>query len=129
MSQLATDTFLTDKTDPVITKASKQIQKLAVNTDDRFYGNITKNGYDSEMENISDFFANRVNYILGYTKEIAEAGGSKAAIAGSSASTDASNGASETSSEGSSQKSDAKENSRTASTGSTSDTARSGDSR
>ena len=129
MSQLATDTFLTDKTDPVITKASKQIQKLAVNTDDRFYGNITKNGYDSEMENISDFFANRVNYILGYTKEIAEAGGSKAAIAGSSASTDASNGASETSSEGSSQKSDAKENSRTASTGSTSDAARSGDSR
>ena len=90
MSQFATDTFLPDKTASVITEASKRIQKLAVNTEDRFYGNISKTDYDSEMQNISDFFANRVDYILGYTKEIVAAGGSKDVIAGASSSTGAS---------------------------------------
>lgn len=93
MSHLATDTFLPDNVETVITEATSLIEKPAVSTDERFYGNIEKSWYDAEMENISDFFANRMNYILGYTKEVVAAGGNEAVISGLGMSDENSNSA------------------------------------
>lgn len=70
MKKMSETTFSTDKTNESISNLSAKVQKMALNSYKRFYGNVKDDYYSSEIKVIQEFFEKRGEYILKYTQEI-----------------------------------------------------------
>ncbi len=75
MTHLATDNFKEDKVEVTIEEVSDYLKKMAIETEERYYGNVGGQAFNDEIENINTFFENRGKFILGYTSEVVNAGG------------------------------------------------------
>ena len=74
MESLVNDRLTSEKAEPVLNELKKLLEKPVASSRQRFYGNID-GLFDSEASVIRDFFNNRKDYIMIYTKETAERGG------------------------------------------------------
>lgn len=75
MRYLAETVFAGDTVENALQECKELMRKQAIATYKRFMGDCREDFYDTEVEKISEFFANRAEYILLYTDEVITAGG------------------------------------------------------
>lgn len=70
MTRMAEEVFAEEKVSEGIQKIVAGTQKSSLTSYQRFFGNATEKTYNKEMEKVTEFFANRAEYILTYTDEV-----------------------------------------------------------
>lgn len=75
MKRMAEEIFTEEKVMASVQEISARTQKMALTSYRRFFGNATEKTYSNEIENVTEFFANRAEYILIYTDEVMEMNG------------------------------------------------------
>ncbi len=75
MEKLIAENFSEENYTEVIDRYSDLMRKPAMDSHSRFYGSYSESEYNIQVDDIRDFFANRAEYIMEYTKEVAEKGG------------------------------------------------------
>ncbi len=81
MEQMTTERFSKENCQEIVEKYADLMKRPALDTYSRFYGSLSNNLYDSEIEKIMSFFTNRSEYITLYTDELAKKGGDLAHLA------------------------------------------------
>lgn len=80
MTRMAKEVFDTERTETALHNSVDMMQKAALSSYKRFYGNVSDNFYSSEVNKISAFFNERAEYILLYTEELVSQGGNTEVI-------------------------------------------------
>jgi hypothetical protein len=75
MNHMITEQFTEEKCLEVVEKYTDLMKRPAMDTYTRFYGSMSNNLYDDEIEKILSFFSHRGEYITVYTEELAQKGG------------------------------------------------------
>lgn len=79
MNTLSSTSFSEEKWTVALDNAVSLIKKPAIASKNRFFSKETEASYNNSLEYVTDFLSTRKDYILQYTKEIAEKGGDVAA--------------------------------------------------
>lgn len=75
MNKMAEEIFAEEKVSVAMNEISERTQKMALTSYKRFFGNATEKTYNNEIEKVTEFFANRAEYILIYTDEVIDMNG------------------------------------------------------
>ena len=59
-----------EKAEAIVNETAHRIQKMAVSSYKRFFGNVKDDFYADEVDKILHFFNNRSKYMLHYTDEM-----------------------------------------------------------
>ncbi|BFK14535.1 hypothetical protein DWV84_02450 [Blautia sp. AF13-16] len=70
MYRMADDIFPKEKAEAIVNETAHRIQKMAVSSYKRFFGNVKDDFYADEVDKILHFFNNRSKYMLHYTDEM-----------------------------------------------------------
>ena len=75
MEKMISENFAKASWDSKIDELVNRLKKPTIASYSRFYGNLSNNLYDQEVDNIEAYLLERGPYILKYTNELAENGG------------------------------------------------------
>lgn len=75
MNKMAEEIFAKERVSVAMNEISERTQKMALTSYKRFFGNATEKTYNNEIEKVTEFFANRAEYILIYTDEVIDMNG------------------------------------------------------
>ena len=75
MEELIKENFSQEKCTEIIDEYEGLLKKPALDSYSRFYGSLPDGEYSKQVDDIREFFAYRAEYIMQYTKDLAEKGG------------------------------------------------------
>ena len=80
MEKLIAENFSKENYTEVIEYYSNLMKKPAMDSHSRFYSSYSETEFSMQVDNIYEFFENRADYIMQYTRDLAQKGGDMAYV-------------------------------------------------